>query len=66
MTNFNVGCVMNLQDRVAFLREQGIVAIVRADSSEGLVRVVEAVAAAGEVVAAAVVVVAAVQLRQLF
>jgi 2-dehydro-3-deoxyphosphogluconate aldolase/(4S)-4-hydroxy-2-oxoglutarate aldolase len=47
MTNFNVGCVMNLQDRVAFLREQGIVAIVRADSSEGLVRVVEAVAAGG-------------------
>lgn len=38
---------MNRSDRVAFIREHGIVAIVRADSSEGLVRVVEAIAKGG-------------------
>lgn len=38
---------MDLHDRVAFLKQCGIVAIVRADSGEGLVKVVEAVAAGG-------------------
>lgn len=38
---------MDRHDRVAYIKQKGIVAIVRADSSEGLVKVVEAVAAGG-------------------
>jgi 2-dehydro-3-deoxyphosphogluconate aldolase/(4S)-4-hydroxy-2-oxoglutarate aldolase len=38
---------MTLHDRVHYLIENGIVAIVRADSGEDLVRVVEAIAAGG-------------------
>ena len=38
---------MNRNDRVAYIREHGIIAIVRADSSEGLVHVVQAIAEGG-------------------
>lgn len=38
---------MDLHDRVQFIRQHGIVAIVRADSSAGLVKIVEAIAAGG-------------------
>lgn len=38
---------MNRNDRVTYIREHGIIAIVRADSSEGLVHVVKAIAEGG-------------------
>ena len=41
------GTAMNLVERVEFIREQGIIAIVRADSSDGLVKIIEAIAAGG-------------------